>query len=92
MSDKYETVRSYIAVWNDPDPVTRRETMQNQFPDCVIALCSTVDAHHNVARFKWQLGLADGEPMIVGFDVMVLAADGRIRDVHGFLDKISADI
>jgi len=47
-----------------------------------------VDAHHNIARFSWELVPATGgESLAVGFDVAVLEDDGRIASVLGFLDK-----
>ncbi|GAA0347130.1 nuclear transport factor 2 family protein [Actinoallomurus spadix] len=64
--------------------------VQAQFPDFVFRLGSAVDAHHDLARFTWELGPEGGEAIVVGFDVMVLAEDGRIRNVHGFLDKVPA--
>jgi hypothetical protein len=64
--------------------------VQEQFPEFVFTLKPGVDAHHDVARFGWELGPVGGEAVVVGFDVMVLAADGRISDVHGFLDKVPA--
>jgi hypothetical protein len=49
-----------------------------------------VDGHHDIARFQWFLGSGDAEePLVAGFDVIVLAG-GRIRHVHGFLDKVPA--
>jgi hypothetical protein len=50
----------------------------------------SVDAHHDLVRFTWELGPAGGEAVVVGTDVAVLDGDGRIRQVHGFLDKVSA--
>jgi hypothetical protein len=64
--------------------------VQTQFPEFVFRLKPGVDAHHDVARFGWELGPAGGEAVIVGIDVMVLAADGRINDVYGFWDKVPA--
>jgi len=55
----------------------------------VLRLSGPVDGHHNLARFTWHLGPADGEPIVIGFDVAVLAGD-RIKSVHGFLDKVPA--
>lgn len=63
---------------------------QQQFPEFVFALGGAVDANHNQARFTWHLGPAGGEPVVIGFDVLVLASDGRIASVHGFLDKVPA--
>jgi hypothetical protein len=47
-----------------------------------------VDGHHDIARFTWQVD-GPGEPLVVGFDVIVLT-EGKIKHVHGFLDKVPA--
>jgi hypothetical protein len=65
------------------------EAVQAQFPGLVFRLGGPVDAHHHLARFTWHLGPADGEPIVVGFDVAVAAGD-RLQSVHGFLDKVPA--
>jgi hypothetical protein len=62
--------------------------VQTQFPGLVFRLGGPVDAHHDIARFTWELGPADGEALVVGFDVLVADADGRIAQVLGFLDKV----
>jgi len=62
--------------------------VQGQFPDFRFRLVGAPDAHHGQARFTWELGPAGGEAPVVGFDVAVLAPDGRIRAVYGFLDKV----
>ncbi|WP_328539164.1 nuclear transport factor 2 family protein [Streptomyces sp. NBC_00344] len=50
-----------------------------------------VDGHHGVARFSWELVSAvDGSAPVAGSDVIALADDGRIRTVHGFLDRVPA--
>ncbi|MFZ0185430.1 MAG: hypothetical protein WAL72_00590 [Streptosporangiaceae bacterium] len=49
-----------------------------------------MDANHDQARFTWHLGPAGGEPVVIGFDVVVLSEDGRIASVYGFLDKVPA--
>ena len=63
---------------------------KGQFPGLVFTLAGPVDAHHDLARFTWHLGPQGEEALVVGFDVMVLGDDGRIRHVHGFLDKVPA--
>ena len=62
---------------------------REQFPGFTFRPVGGVDAHHDVARFSWGM-YADGadEPTVIGFDVAVLAADGRIAHVYGFLDKV----
>ena len=64
--------------------------VQQQFPDFVFTLGGPVDAHHEQARFTWHLGPSGAEPIVIGFDVAVLDADGQISSVHGFLDKVPA--
>jgi hypothetical protein len=62
---------------------------RDQFPGHVFNLISKVDAHHNVARFTWELvPSAGGESLVIGFDVAVADAAGRLRDVYGYLDKV----
>lgn len=62
--------------------------VQAQFPGFVFTAGGPVDAHHNQARFSWGLGPDGAEPVVEGFDVVVLDADGRIETVLGFLDKV----
>ncbi|GAA0264045.1 nuclear transport factor 2 family protein [Cryptosporangium japonicum] len=89
------------AVWSDDalyiDPLAVAEgrdaidatiaAVQTQFPGLVFRLAGAVDAHHEQARFQWELGPADGDALVVGFDVAVFA-DGRISRVYGFLDQV----
>ena len=63
---------------------------QQQFPGLVFTLGGPVDANHQQARFTWHLGPAGGEPVVIGFDVVVLDDAGHIASVHGFLDKVPA--
>lgn len=64
--------------------------VQEQFGGPVFSLGGAVDAHHDIARFTWNLGPEGAEPLIVGFDVAVIGDDGRITQVLGFLDKVPA--
>ena len=64
--------------------------VQQQFPGLTFSLGGPVDAHHDQARFTWHLSAVPGEPLVVGFDVAELDADGRIAQVLGFLDKVPA--
>ncbi|MGW0663411.1 nuclear transport factor 2 family protein [Streptodolium elevatio] len=66
--------------------------VQGQFPGLVFTLGGPVDGHHDIARFQWHLGPEGGEAAVVGFDVVVLDATGRIKAVHGFLDKVPAGL
>jgi SnoaL-like domain len=62
--------------------------VQGQFPGLLFSAVGTPDTHHRQARFSWGLGEPGQEPIVVGFDVAVLAEDGRISQVYGFLDKV----
>ena len=66
--------------------------VQAQFPTLVFRLGGPVDAHHELARFTWELGPAGGEALVVGFDVAVFDGDGRIHAVLGFLDRVPAGL
>ncbi|MFF0861190.1 nuclear transport factor 2 family protein [Nonomuraea sp. NPDC003560] len=66
------------------------EGAQGMFPGLVFTPGEVFDAHHHIVRFTWHLGPAGEEPLAVGFDVVELAEDGRIRRVLGFLDKVPA--
>ncbi|WP_249997975.1 nuclear transport factor 2 family protein [Actinoplanes sp. M2I2] len=120
MSDFDALVDRYLAVWNEPDPVTRRKAVddlfaddvryvdplaavegraaldgligavQQQFPGHTLTVGGPVDGHHDQVRFTWNLAAGAGDPLVVGFDVAELDAGGRIRRVHGFLDKVPA--
>lgn len=61
--------------------------VQGQFAGLVFSLAGEIDAHHDVARFTWNLGPEGAEPIVVGFDVAVIE-DGRIKHILGFLDKV----
>ncbi|WP_233604278.1 nuclear transport factor 2 family protein [Micromonospora sp. HM5-17] len=63
--------------------------VREKFPGLVFRPTGLVDGHHDIVRFGWQLVPAEGgEPVVVGFDVARVAADGRIRAVYGFLDRV----
>ncbi|AOS63911.1 nuclear transport factor 2 family protein [Actinoalloteichus hymeniacidonis] len=61
---------------------------QQMFADHRFRLLDGVQAHHDIVRFGWELVPAGGgESVAIGLDVAALTDDGRIRLVHGFLDK-----
>ncbi|MFF4833807.1 nuclear transport factor 2 family protein [Streptomyces sp. NPDC001315] len=62
-----------------------------QFPGFAFRLTGAVDGHHDTARFSWELvSEADGSAPVAGSDVITLDAEGRIRTVLGFLDRVPA--
>ncbi|QEW02131.1 nuclear transport factor 2 family protein [Microbacterium lushaniae] len=62
--------------------------VQAQFPGFVFTPVGAPDAHHDQVRFQWGLGPEGVEPVVIGFDVVVLDGEGRVADVRGFLDKV----
>jgi hypothetical protein len=65
--------------------------VHEQFPGHVFRLTGDVDAHHD--RLRWTFALvpeAGGAPVATGLDVAVVAADGRLSHVTGFLDAPAA--
>lgn len=60
---------------------------QAQFAGMTFRLVGPVDAHHDQARFTWELG-PDGDAVVIGFDVALRDDGERLALVLGFLDKI----
>jgi hypothetical protein len=60
--------------------------VQAQFAGVAFVLEGKVDQHHEVARFTWHARAGAGEPLAIGFDVMV-TEQGKIKQIVGFLDK-----
>src|ERR671932_349135 len=57
---------------------------QSQFPGHRFELTQGPDAHHDRVRFAWRLVGTDG-PVAAGVDFALVADDGRLRAVTGFL-------
>jgi hypothetical protein len=61
--------------------------VHQQFPGHRFRLTGAVDAHHDRARWGWELAGPDGgSPVAAGVDFAVLAPDGRLREVTGFFE------
>ncbi|SDC81134.1 nuclear transport factor 2 family protein [Actinokineospora iranica] len=61
-----------------------------QFAGHEIKLLGAVDAHHDIARFRWELvPVGGGGSVVEGFDVVV-AEQGKLKGVYGFIDKMPA--
>lgn len=60
---------------------------QAQFPGHRFRLASAVDAHHDLARFSWELAPEGGEAVARGTDVARIV-EGRFSGVVGFLDQV----
>jgi hypothetical protein len=64
---------------------------QQQFPGHRFELAGTPDAHHDRVRFTWHLKpVAGGDAVAIGLDFGVVADDGRLRSVTGFLEPVES--
>jgi hypothetical protein len=60
---------------------------QQQSPGHRFELTTGPDAHHDRVRFAWRLLDPNGATAIAGVDFATLSADGRLREVTGFLES-----
>jgi SnoaL-like protein len=60
---------------------------QQQFPGHRFELTAGPDVHHDRVRFAWRMLDPKGATTIAGVDFARLAADGRLREVTGFLES-----
>lgn len=60
--------------------------VQERFPGYRFRRTSPVDAHNGQVRFAWDLAPEDGPTLAAGVDFGVIAADGRLDSITGFLD------
>lgn len=62
--------------------------VHEQFPGHYFRQTGAIDAQNDRARWGWKLvGPDDGSPVAAGVDFAVLAPDGRLREVSGFLEQ-----
>ena len=63
--------------------------VQEGLPGYRVRLSSGVEAHHGRVRFSWTAGGTELAPLFFGgTDFAVLAEDGRLRAVTGFIDAM----
>ena len=60
---------------------------QQQLAGLEFRLLGDVDADHRQARLRWGAAPAGGEPVVIGFDVLVADAEDRFSHVLGFVDR-----
>jgi SnoaL-like domain len=62
------------------------EAVLAHYPGHTFRRTSAVDAHHDVARYRWELVAPDGAVAVAGTDVADLV-DGRLARVVGFFGE-----
>ena len=63
-------------------------TVHTQYAGHRFRRTSGVDAHHDTARFGWELVAPDGSVTVAGIDVARLADDGRLDAITGFFGPL----
>jgi hypothetical protein len=58
--------------------------VQERFPGHVLTRTSEVDAHHDVVRFTWALGVPGEAPVFAGVDMAKLDPEGKLHRIVGF--------
>jgi SnoaL-like domain len=58
--------------------------VQERFPGHVLTRTSEVDAHHDVVRFTWALGVPGEAPVFAGVDMAKLDTEGKLHRIVGF--------
>jgi hypothetical protein len=64
--------------------------LQAQFPGHAVARTTALDVHHDRARFGWQITDPEGAIVFEGIDVAVMADDGRLSSISGFIGDLAA--
>lgn len=59
--------------------------VHQRFPGLPLRRGEILDGHHDTVRYTWTLGPEGGEPVVRGYDVLVLDGD-RIALQLGFFD------
>lgn len=62
--------------------------VHGQYPGHRFRRTSGVDAHHDAARFGWELVAPDGSVTVAGIDVAQVASDGRLDAITGFFGPL----
>jgi hypothetical protein len=64
---------------------------QESHPGYRLALASGIEAHHQYVRFSWVAGGTAEAPLYIkGTDIGIIADDGRLKSVIGFVDAAPA--
>ena len=64
---------------------------QEHFPGYRLALVSGIETHHQYVRFSWAAGGTAEAPLYIkGTDIGIIADDGRLKSVIGFVDAAPA--
>ena len=64
---------------------------QQQYPGYRLRLVSSIETHNGFVRFRWAAGGSAEAPLyLAGTDFAMIAGDGRLKSVTGFIDAAPA--
>lgn len=66
------------------------EAVVTHYPGHRFVRTSDVDAHHDTARYSWELRDSDDSVVLEGVDIADLGHDGRLRRIVGFFGPLPA--
>jgi hypothetical protein len=65
------------------------DAVLGHYPAHTFRRTTVVDAHHDRARYGWELVAPDGTVAVAGTDVVTVDADGRIVEIVGFFGDLA---
>ena len=66
------------------------DAVLGHYRDHTFRRTTVIDAHHDRARYGWELVGPDGTVAVAGTDVVTVDPDGRIAEIVGFFGEPAA--
>ena len=66
------------------------DAVLGHYPDHTFRRTTAVDAHHEYARYGWELVAADGSVAVAGTDFVTVDGDGKLATIVGFFRELAA--
>ena len=65
------------------------DAVLTHYPNHTFRRTTAVDAHHEYARYGWELVAEDGTVAVGGTDVVTVDADGKLATIVGFFGDLT---
>jgi hypothetical protein len=66
------------------------DAVLTHYPNHSFRRTTAVDAHHEYARYAWELVAEDGTVAVGGTDFLTVDADGKLATIAGFFGDLTA--
>jgi hypothetical protein len=66
------------------------DAVLTHYPNHTFRRTTAVDAHHEYARYAWELVAEDGTVAVGGTDFVTVDADGKLATIAGFFGDLTA--